>query len=59
MKVEFVGQDAERMVFTTTGGATLNSGVTDVTLRCTVSLDILFLGYGLTVPVIIVWSFHP
>lgn len=40
VRVVFVGPEAERMVFTTTEDTTLNSGITDVTLRCTVSLNI-------------------
>ena len=40
VRVVFVGLEAERMVFTTAEDTTLDIGITDVTLRCTVSLDI-------------------
>lgn len=42
MRVALVGPGAERMIFTTTEVTTLNSGVTDIILRCTVSVDTSF-----------------
>lgn len=59
VRVVFVGSDTERMVFTTTEDTTLNSGITDVILRCTVSLLFPFLSRGLIKSVTVSWSIRP
>ena len=39
MRIVLLGQEAERMTFTTTEDTTLTPGVTNLTLQCTVSLN--------------------